>query len=145
MAADSDFLKTLQDKEAELLAKLEENPIYKQIVGIRSTIELFRSAENSNGNGHAITTTTPPIRNVRTLIPVYRAEGTWESKILFALDEITSGFVEDIIAVMRREEPTLDMDDESLYKRVSQNCSVLKSNSKIDGVKNGLKVKYYKK
>ena len=57
---------------------------------------------------------------------------------------LISGYVEDIIAVLKKHE-TFEMDDDALYKRISQNCSVLKADDKIEGVKTGMKVKYYRK
>lgn len=142
MAADADFLKTLQDKEAELASQLEQTPLWKQIMGIRSTIELFMNGESSKPTNGVSYTIVTPIETRREL--EYSETGTWESKILFAMQTLGSGYVEDIMEVIKMHEGEV-IDDDTLYKRVSQNCSVLKKNGKIDGVKKGLKVKYYKK
>jgi hypothetical protein len=140
MTADTDFLQTLQDKEAELMAKLEESPIWKQITGIRSTIELFKNGDGSNGHSTLMpekSSSTPPATE-------YPINGSWVAKILFALNSLTSGFVEDIIHELKKHE-TFEIDDETLYKRISQNCSVAKKDKKIEGVKIGTSVKYYRK
>jgi hypothetical protein len=137
MQTDSIFLKTLQDKEAELLAKLEETPIWKQIAGIRSTIELFKQGEN----GHTSAFENPTFTVVPSNYPV---EGSWGAKILYILNKRTSGFVDDLMKDFETYEPG-KYDSDTLYKRISQNASVLKKNGDIDGVKTGLKVKYYKK
>jgi hypothetical protein len=137
MQTDSSFLQTLQAKEAELSARLEESPLWKQIIGIRSTIQLFKEGE-VNGQ----TVQKPKILSATEAYPI---KGSWGAKIIYILNKITSGYVDDIMKQIREYEPGEHTDDEVLYKRVSQNASVLKKLGKIAGVSEGVKVKYYKR
>jgi hypothetical protein len=131
------FLKTLEDKEAELTEKLHQSSIWKQILGIRSTIQLFKEGDN-------------PIKETNHVEVVGQApypsngNGTWEQRIIWVLNKINSGFVEDVMEEIQANEPGT-FDKETLYKRVSQNCSVLKSDGKIRGVPESGKMRYFNK
>ena len=141
MSADLDFLKTLRDKEAELVSQLEQSPLFKQIQGIRSTIALFKNGDTVNHENAGAVIGDLPGKDQGKDYPV---NGTWEAKILFALNEIRSGYISDIMKIIDHHEPET-YDEETLYKRVSQNSSVLKKNGKITGIKNGTSVQYFKK
>lgn len=141
MVNDKDFLKMLLDKEAELQDRLEQSELWKQIAGIRTTIEVFGKSESSPAIPENTFNTDNTNSEGEQGFPV---EGTWGEKIIFVLNRVNFAYVPDIMGAIRMYEPG-KYEEEVLYKRVSQTASTLKSEGKIEGVKSGTKVRYFRK
>lgn len=124
METNDTFISTLLEKEILL---------NKQIEAIRTTITLFQ-----NGN---------PIEEHETSelkieVPkTFEDAITWNSKILFALSKIQSGFVQDITDELMKH--SKDVNSETLFKKITGLASILKKKNVLGAKQIGNKYKYF--
>lgn len=132
MSNNKELLKALKLKEKELIEEIETTELGKQLKGIRSTISLF---ENGSSNGDLFSGSSA------LEIPKTFGEAvTWNGKILFALNKIGSGFVNDIVEELKKH---TNESAEELKKKVTVQASNLKSKGLIGGKTIGIKTKYF--
>lgn len=127
------FLKTLKDKEKELQSKLEANPVFKQLEGLRTTISLFESGHSVNGHGSLFDTSLPESYNAK--------EMTWKEKLLYALKQLGEASISDVVGYLKTKGET--QDEEWLEKRVGVMMSLLKKEHLVDVKKVGKKSKFF--
>ena len=123
------FLSTLKEKEKELQDQLE---------ALRTTIKMFEKPGLIVG-----ATEAKPLEMGldNKQIPKSIDEAlTWNSKILFALGNIGSGVVQDIVDELRKY---LDEDEAVLFKKITGYASTLKKNKVLGAKPYGNKFKYY--
>lgn len=123
MSDSSSFLVTLQEKERELDSQLE---------AVRTTIKIFQ-------NGHPVS--VPEGVKINTIPKNYEEAQTWNSKIVFALSKIQSGFVQDIVNELLKY--SKEIDEKTLFKKVTTLASVLKKKKVLGGKLFGNKMKYF--
>ncbi len=126
-----DVLNTLQEKEKELRAQLEQTPIFIQWESLKRTISLFENGQSANGGGK------------KKLVPpsVYTNELTWNEKLLYVINARQNAFIADIISDLKRlgQQGT----DDFLQKRVSTIASALKTRKVLGSKTVGGKEKYF--
>ena len=132
MSNNKELLKALRLKEKELIEEIETTELGKQLKGIRSTISLF---ENGSSNADLLGSS-----NGLEIPKTFNDAVTWNSKILFALNKIGSGFVDDIVEELRKH---TNESAEELKKKVTVQASSLKSKGQIGGKPIGIKIKYF--
>jgi hypothetical protein len=134
MSNNKDLLKALKLKEKEIIEEIETTELGKQLKGIRSTIALF---ENGSSNSDVMAHT-----NGVEIPKTFQDAVTWNGKVMFALHKIGSGFVDDIVAELKKYNISGETDD-SLKRKVSIYASSLKTKKQISGKPIGIKVKYF--
>lgn len=132
MSNNKELLKVLKQKEKDLIDEFETTELGKQLKGIRSTISLFE-------NGYSNSDVLSHSNGIEIPATISEAQ-TWDSKILFALNNIKSGFVDEIVDELVKH--GVDKDD-NLKRRVSVGASSLKRKGKLGGKSVGIKTKYF--
>ena len=134
MDTNTQFIDTIINKEKELVER--EKEIKMQLDALRTTIKIFQ-----NGNGTLPVNSDVKGIETKSEIPKTWEEAlTWNSKVLFVLNRIQSGFVSDIVAEILKNAP---QDEVVLFKRITSTASLMKS-KKILGAKTvGVKSKYF--
>lgn len=125
---DSDFLTVLQEKEAEL---------QKQLAALRVTIEMFGKQQLNGHNGDHKRQETGKTKNIPK---TFEEAVTWNAKILYALNKIESGFVQDIVDELKKN---MTDDDNTLFRKITTNASAMKGNKILGAKKVGMRYKYY--
>lgn len=121
------FISTLLEKETQL---------NKQLDAIRTTIKLFQNGHSSNG----LDIHEEAVHKVE--IPkTYEEATTWNSKILFALSKIQSGFVQDITNELLKY--SKDVDEDTLFRKITGLASMLKSKEILGAKQVGIKYRYF--
>lgn len=129
----NDFLKTLKAKEKDLEIELSNDPRFKQLEGIRSTIALFENEASENGNHSEFQGKGIPTE--------YSANLTWREKVLFALNKLGKTFLKNVVDFLKKQGETET--DDWLSKRVGVTLSRLKKVEGIVGVRSVGKKKAY--
>jgi hypothetical protein len=123
------FYQAAKEKERELLAKLEESPIFRQLESLRKYIASYEaSGEDFSVNGH-----TPQTVNQEIAVTYNPNELSWKGRVKFVVSKLGNAGVADIIKEIQRLEPNAH-DKAFLDKRVGVTVSQLKKDEKL-GVK----------
>jgi hypothetical protein len=126
METNNAFISTLLEKETELS---------KQLEALKTTIKLFQNGTSNDVDGHEV-------KEHKTVVPKkYEDATTWNSKILFALGNIQSGFVKDIVDELLKH--SKDVESDVLFKKVTALASNLKSKKILGAKPVGKKYKYF--
>jgi len=133
--ADDDFIKGLKAKEAKMkedisTKKKEIAMIEKQMAAVKRVIEAFE------GIKYGI-----ELKNKIRVPEEYSKSLTWSEKVLWAINKIGGGFVDDITAAIANMEP--DLNKETLKRIVTQYASQLKKNNYLKHEKSGIRFKYF--
>ena len=132
------FLKSLKDKERELVSILEKTPTFMQLEAIRATITTFES----NGIGLTVVSSSPAKSSPIVIPSDYDAESmAWKERILYIIKKLVNAGVSEILKEIMKLEP--DKKKDFLIKRVGVTVSQLKKDGKIGVKKVGKSGKYY--
>jgi hypothetical protein len=127
-------IKLLKEVEADLLSKLEESPIFRQLESLRKTISTFEL------NGHANSSNV----SVKRATPLeYDAENfTWRDRIKFVIAKLGNPSVSEIIQEIQKLEPNAHT-KAFLDKRIGVTVSQLKKKGDIKAKQVDGRFKYF--
>lgn len=127
--------------------KQREQLLKEELRKVRATINVLDSSSIALGNSMAFEgglkksgTTRTVVRKPLTPVNEYSPNARLDEKIAYALTQVKQGYKEDIIEVMLKEEPDLDLI--KLQNAVGVRLSYLIKNELIEGEKHGRKFYY---
>lgn len=123
--------------EQKLRLKLEQTDLFKDWQSVKKTMALL-SLETSVIE--AIEPPEPATGNRLEVPNVYNESLSWRERVYFAISQIKSGFISDIIKELRKH--GVKENDDFLNKRISTTASKLKSDGYLIGKKHGKQAKY---
>lgn len=126
--------KSVKSLEEKLRKELDKIPAFNQWLSVKTTLDLLENGTMSNG------VKSMP-RNGFEMPDKFSEDLTWRQKVMFAVFDINSGFIADIVDQLKKL--GAKQGDDFLYKRVSITASKLREDGFLRRKKEGKLVKYF--
>lgn len=134
---ENQVLSSLKEKEKQLYEELKDTTAYKKWQAIKMAVNVFEGKENDNDSIDISTAhETHKIEYDQTF--------TWQEKVNYALNNITSGFISDIVNELKKFDE--EKDEEVLHRRIGATVSFMLDKKILQVIhKSGRRIKVAKK